>query len=96
MLLAGALGDHRASSLREFIHIRLTGSEPPGREHIADVDANTKAAEALARVTARVARYDNPAQPYRSREMPFRLSDQGDYDHLARVREWTLEERLDE
>ncbi|HMI95696.1 MAG TPA: double-strand break repair protein AddB [Micropepsaceae bacterium] len=96
MLLAGALGDFRATSLREFIHIRLTGSEPPGREVVAAVDANAKANEALARLTARVARYDNPAQPYRSREMPFRMSDEGDYDHLARVREWTLEERLDE
>jgi ATP-dependent helicase/nuclease subunit B len=94
--LAGALGEFRANSLREFIHIRLTGSEPPGREVVAGVDANAKAAKALARLTARVARYDDPAQPYRSREMPFRMSDEGDYDHLARVREWTLEERLDE
>jgi hypothetical protein len=30
MLLAGALGDHPATSLREFIHVRLTGAEPPG------------------------------------------------------------------
>ena len=97
MLLAGALGDYRAASLREFIHIRLTGAEPPGLECIADIgDAGAKAEDALRRLTARVTRYDNPAQPYRSREMPFRMSDAGDYDHLARVREWTLEERLDE
>ncbi len=96
MLLEGALGESRAASLREFIHIRLTGSEPPGRECIAELDANAVAADAIARLTARVDRYDNPAQPYRSREMPFRMSDEGDYDHLARVREWTLEERLDE
>jgi ATP-dependent helicase/nuclease subunit B len=95
MLLEGALGD-RAASLREFIHIRLTGAEPPGLECVAEVDANAKAAEALRRLTARVARYDDPAQPYRSREMPFRMSDEGDYDHLARVREWSLEERLEE
>ena len=97
MLLAGALGEHRAASLHEFIHVRLTGAEPPGLECIADIgDADAKAKDALRRLTARVARYDDPAQPYRSREMPFRMSDAGDYDHLARVREWTLEERLDE
>ena len=31
MLLAGALGDHRAASLREFIHVRLTGRRTAGR-----------------------------------------------------------------
>jgi ATP-dependent helicase/nuclease subunit B len=96
MLLAGALGDDRAASLREFIHVRLTGSEPPGEECAAVLDAGVLADEAITRLTARVARYDDPAQPYLSRVMPFRRSDEGDYDHLARVREWTLEERLDE
>jgi ATP-dependent helicase/nuclease subunit B len=52
------------------------------------VDADTLAMQALAKLAARVARYDNPAQAYRSREMPFLLTDVGDYDHLARVREW--------
>jgi ATP-dependent helicase/nuclease subunit B len=96
MLLEGALGDHRAASLGEFIHVRLTGAEPPGEECVVKLNANSLATDAIARLTARVARYDDPAQPYLSRAMPFRRSDEGDYDHLARVREWTLEERLDE
>ena len=96
MLIAGAFGDARAKSLREFIHIQLTGGEPPGRECIAKVDANTKAAEALERLAHRVARYDDPAQPYRSREMPFRIADEGDYDHLARLREWSVEGMTEE
>jgi len=96
MLLEGALGDQRAASLREFIHVRLTGAEPPGEECVVNLNANSLAMDAIARLTARVARYDDPAQPYLSRVMPFRRSDEGDYDHLARVREWTLEERLDE
>ena len=58
---------------------------------MAKVNANVLAEEVVRRMTARVARFDDPAQPYRSREMPFRLSDKGDYDHLARVREWSLE-----
>jgi ATP-dependent helicase/nuclease subunit B len=91
MLLAGAFGDVRATHLHEFIHIKLTGGEPPGEECVAKVDANALAEEAVRRIKARIARFDNPAQPYRSREMPFRLSDKGDYDHLARVREWSLE-----
>lgn len=91
MLMAGAFGDARPTHLREFIHIQLTGGEPPGRECIAEIDTGTKADEALARLAARVARYDGPGEPYRSREMPFRLTDEGDYDHLARVREWSAE-----
>jgi ATP-dependent helicase/nuclease subunit B len=96
MLIMGAFGEARARALREFVHIQLTGGEPPGREYVADVDADSKAVEALTKLTAHVDRYDNPLQPYRSREMPFRLSDVGDYDHLARVREWTLEREDDE
>jgi ATP-dependent helicase/nuclease subunit B len=96
MLMMGAFGEARARALCEFIHIRLTGGEPPGQECVADVDADSKAMEALSKLTTHVERYDNPLQPYRSREMPFRLSDVGDYDHLARVREWTLEREDDE
>jgi ATP-dependent helicase/nuclease subunit B len=96
MLMHGAFGEARTRGMREFIHIQLTGGEPPGRECVADVDADSKAMEALAKLTAHVERYDNPLQPYRSRETPFRLSDVGDYDHLARVREWTLEREDDE
>ena len=96
MLMMGAFGEARARAVRDFVHIQLTGGEPPGRECVADVDADSKAMEALAKLTAHVARYDDPLQPYRSREMPYRLSDVGDYDHLARVREWTLEREDDE
>jgi len=96
MLMLGAFGDKPAQVLREFVHIQLTGGEPPGREYVANVDASSKATEALARLKAHIERYDNPLQPYRSREMPYRLSDVGDYDHLARVREWSLEREDDE
>ncbi len=36
-----------------------------------------------------IARYDDEKQPYRSREMPFSVTDEGDYDHLSRFREWS-------
>ena len=47
------------------------------------------AAEALARLKQRVERFDDPATAYYPRVMPFRTGSEGDYDHLARVREWS-------
>jgi ATP-dependent helicase/nuclease subunit B len=88
MLLADALEGVRAETLRAFVHIQLGGGEPPGKEIVSNVDAGAKAQEALERLTARILRYDQPDQPYLSRQMPFKLSEVRDYDHLARVREW--------
>jgi ATP-dependent helicase/nuclease subunit B len=90
MLIKGAFGDVSVPSVKELVHVRLTGGEPAGEEMIAKVDANRMARESLARLTRHIARYDDETQPYRSREMPFRKTDAGDYDHLARVREWSL------
>ena len=46
-------------------------------------------AEALALLKQRVARFDEKETPYYPRVMPFRANSEGDYDHLARVREWS-------
>ena len=88
MLLAGAFADCRAKSVRELVHIRLSGGEPAGEALVAKLDADAVATEALKRLKAQIARYDNEAQPYLSRVSPLYTSDEGDYDHLARVREW--------
>lgn len=88
MLLAGAFGKTGAASLAQFVHVQLTGGDPPGEECIAKVDANELAGKARRLLEQMVARYENPAEPYRSRVAPFRIREAGDYDHLARVREW--------
>ncbi|MBL8836079.1 MAG: hypothetical protein JNL66_07525, partial [Alphaproteobacteria bacterium] len=36
----------------------------------------------------RILQFDDPATPYLSRPRPQWLDHEGDYDHLARVREW--------
>ena len=90
MLLQGAFGDITASSVRELIHVRLTGGAIPGEAAVAKLDANQLAAGTLERLSRHIERYANAVQGYRSREMPYRMSDAGDYDHLARVREWSL------
>jgi ATP-dependent helicase/nuclease subunit B len=90
MLKEGAFGELRAASIRELVHVQLTGAERAGEVRIAKVDGGAIAEEALLRLARLVERYENPAQPYLSRAMPERLADEGDYDHLARVAEWSL------
>ena len=88
MLLAGAFADCHAKSVRELVHIRLTGGETPGEALVAQLDANAVAAKALDRLKEQIARYNDQAQAYRSRVAPLYVTDEGDYDHLSRVREW--------
>jgi ATP-dependent helicase/nuclease subunit B len=90
MLMRGGFPDIRTSQLAEFVHVELSGAQPAGRELAYTKDATAKSEEAYLRLQQRVSIYDEQAQPYRSREMMERLSDISDYDHLARVREWTL------
>ena len=90
MLMRGAFADVQAKTIAEFVHVQLTGAEPPGKELRYAKDATAKSDEALLRLQQRILRYDNETQPYRSRELMERLSDVRDYDHLARVREWSL------
>jgi len=89
MLMAGGFAGASASRVREFVHIKLSGSDPPGEAFTAKSDATVKAAEAQARLINLIAHYDDERRGYRSREMPERVTDKGDYDHLARVAEWS-------
>ena len=41
-----------------------------------------------AELAAHIAAFNNPDVPYLSALMPFLSTDEGDYDHLARLREW--------
>ena len=90
MVLKGAFAGVSATNIRELLYLQLTGGEPPGRAVARGEDPNGIADRALAQLAAHVARYDNQTQGYLSRFMPHSTSDAGDYDHLARVREWSV------
>ena len=72
----------------------LKGGEPGGKEMVLDFKNSTPDAEAeraLQKLGEVARRFEDPATPYRSRERPmFQGRSYGDYDHLARVREWSL------
>jgi ATP-dependent helicase/nuclease subunit B len=74
--------------------VELRGAEPPGRlKPIAweDTTPDAQADRALQRLTELVTRFEDEAQPYYSRVTPmFIRRGGGDYDHLARVKEWSI------
>ncbi len=89
MLMEGAFADTGASQVREFVYIKLSGGDPPGETFVPQADATAKALDARERLIRLIATYDDERRGYRSREMPERVTDKGDYDHLARVAEWS-------
>jgi ATP-dependent helicase/nuclease subunit B len=90
LLRHGAFEGIEAEHIRALIYIQLTGGDPPGLERIIDADEGPDAlvAKALAALIKMVANYDDASRPYLSRVLVHKTTDTGDYDHLARVREW--------
>jgi len=76
----------------ELAYVRITGRRPAGviKSALKDVDPASAASEALEGLKAVIARFDDPRQTYTSRTAPARVKlYASDYDHLARVREWS-------
>jgi ATP-dependent helicase/nuclease subunit B len=89
MLKRGAfqgLGKHASETL---LYLSLA-DEKNVRKPVHFDNAMELAEEAHARLKAHIARFHDPATPYPSRVMPYRTDSTGDYDHLARVREWAV------
>jgi len=74
----------------ELAYMSLSGREPAGELHHLPGRAADLAAEALRRLRGLVAAYSDPQQPYLSRRIPWREDVAGEYDHLARVGEWSI------
>jgi ATP-dependent helicase/nuclease subunit B len=86
MLAADAFGIG-ARQAEALIYLSLANEKKAADPTI--IPAGTLAAQALARLQQRVAHFDDPATSYPPRIKPFRSDSEGDYDHLARVREWS-------
>ena len=97
-ILAAGGFEGAARTPGELVYVRVTGREPAGELHIRGVEGESgvMAAEALEGLRALIERYDDEIQPYRSRTAPrFVKAYAGDYDHLARVREWSAGDEED-
>ncbi|MDE2014517.1 MAG: double-strand break repair protein AddB [Alphaproteobacteria bacterium] len=75
----------------ELLYIRFGGggAEPGELRGIAG-DIAALVAEAEEKLLQRIADFDREDTAYLPRVKPFRADQPGDYDHLARVREWSL------
>ncbi|MBX3482772.1 double-strand break repair protein AddB [Phenylobacterium sp.] len=100
ILERGGFADVGAVTAGDLTYLEVSGRHPnPGREEVraapwgdGDKILNTREAVdgALAGLTRLIARYADPAQGYTSRTAPqFVKMYVSDYDHLARVFEWS-------
>lgn len=89
MAMAGKFPDLKPAPVSELIYLRLSGGRVPGEVKRLKLDVDEVAQNALSGLRRLIAMYSNPATPYRSRPRPMFKSRFGDYDHLARVREWS-------
>ena len=95
ILRAGCFeGIPQGASIAEYTYVALRGGEPPGEPRPIiwkDTTPDAEADKALARLKAVLLRFADADTGYASRERPmFMGRGGGDYDHLARVREWSL------
>ena len=93
ILRAGAFKDVPAGSLSQFAYVSVRGREPAGEqkpiEFTDGLTADQHADKALAKLKGIIERFADEATPYRSLVSPMWKTRYGDYDHLARVKEWS-------
>ncbi|MGB6753474.1 MAG: double-strand break repair protein AddB [Xanthobacteraceae bacterium] len=80
------------ASVAEIAYVLLKGGEPPGRYVEVEFKEGTPdshAERALQKLTVLAQRFDSDKEPYRSLVHPMWTTHYGDYDHLARVKEWS-------
>lgn len=82
-----------AAPVEELTYVELKGGAEGGAEKpvkVKDRSTHDLAEDALAGLESLLKAFENVAQGYRSLAAPQWSGRYGDYDHLARVREWAL------
>ena len=96
ILASGGFKEIGPVTADELVYLRVTGRRPAGEEIVRAAGGETQdlAAKALDGLMRLISRFDNERYPYRSRTAPqFVKTYHSDFDHLARVGEWSsLEE----
>ena len=88
----GFPGIPAGASTGEIAYVKLRGGEPPGEYEpikFRDGTPDSQALLALEKLTKIAAAFDSDTEPYRSLVHPMWRTRYGDYDHLARVKEWS-------
>jgi len=84
----GGFDGVEAGEVAQLVTFKLSGGREPGKQATLAGDVGEVAASAIEGLTALVRRFDDAKQPYLSQRRPMLDNRPGDYDHLARVREW--------
>ncbi len=90
ILKGGGFDGLAASDANALLYIRFSGGADAGELRAIDGDIAALITEAEEKLIARIAEFDDAETPYLPRVRPFRADAAGDYDHLSRVREWSL------
>ncbi len=94
ILRGGGFKPIAGGSVSQIAYVMLKGGAEPGKPHnIEFKDGNppdAHADRALAKLKELAATFDDETKPYLSLVHPMWKTHYGDYDHLARVKEWSL------
>jgi ATP-dependent helicase/nuclease subunit B len=86
------------ASVGELAYVRLSGNNPPGEHKTVELKIKQNdtpqrpddaADYARAQLEALIRRFENTDEPYRSLVLSMWTARYGDYDNLARVKEWS-------
>jgi ATP-dependent helicase/nuclease subunit B len=99
ILRGGGFGDIDAgSSVAELAYVRISGNNPPGEHRALELKIKQgdkpqppdEAADyARRQIEALIRTFENEAEPYRSLNLPMWTNRYGNYDDLARIKEWS-------
>ncbi len=91
MVEQGAFDSIKQGSVTELLYVRLSGSDPAGEARAASkkMSAEELAADAYYGLQRLIAQFDQEATPYLTKPRPEFEDPFNDYQHLARVKEWS-------
>ena len=94
ILRQGGFGDMPAGiSVAELVYVSIKGGQPAGEQKTVDFkdgNADFHADRALAKLTEVATRFEDEQQPYLPLILTMWKTRYGAYDHLARVKEWSV------
>lgn len=95
----GFEGIPAGSSVGELMYVRLSGNTPPGKAEPLELTRDRRtdppispdeaAAEARSKLEALIRKFENEDQAYTSLNLTMWANRYGDYDDLARIKEWS-------
>ncbi len=93
----GFEGIDTGSSVGELAYVRISGNNPPGEHRALELKIRNEPTQppdeaadyARAQLEALIRAFENEAEPYSSLNLPMWTNRYGNYDDLARIKEWS-------